>query len=385
MLDDKAVGELELLISGRFPPHNQLGVMDQSIEKPAYSYVKKRDLPDGTTGNVVVGCMKDEGPYIIEWIAYHQAIGFDNFLIFTNNCSDGTVEILERLEEMGVLAHVDNTDWKGQSPQQCALNIAVEHPMVQNADWVAHFDVDEFVNIHLGNGRLDDFFAAIPEATNITLTWRLFGHNGITKLDDTLVIDQFDQGAPKYCPKPHNSWGFKTLYKNFGAYQKLSCHRPNKVVEEKRNEINWFNGSGKPIHGKIIDNGWRSNEKSIGYDIVHLNHYALRSAESFLLKRTRGRALHVDQSIGLTYWSRMDFNSYPDVSIQRNSVRTAKHVELLKADETLNALHEKSFRFHQDSVATLKENEEFQQLHTSITNMDLNDLERVALILSQDE
>ncbi len=34
--------------------------------------------------------MKNEGPYIVEWIAYHRAIGVDNFLIYTNGCEDGT-------------------------------------------------------------------------------------------------------------------------------------------------------------------------------------------------------------------------------------------------------------------------------------------------------
>ncbi len=28
-------------------------------------------------------------------------------------------------------------------------------------------------------------------------------------------------------------------------------------------------------------NGWRSSKNNIGYDLLQLNHYALRSAESF--------------------------------------------------------------------------------------------------------
>ena len=39
--------------------------------------------------------MKNEGPYILEWLAYHRIVGFEDFLIYTNDCEDGTTEILE--------------------------------------------------------------------------------------------------------------------------------------------------------------------------------------------------------------------------------------------------------------------------------------------------
>lgn len=43
----------------------------------------------------------------------------------------------------------------------------------------------------------------------------------------------------------------------------------------------------------MFRNGWRSTIETYGYDLVQLNHYAVRSAESFLVKRDRGRVNHV--------------------------------------------------------------------------------------------
>ncbi|WP_161487678.1 glycosyltransferase family 2 protein, partial [Sulfitobacter sp. HI0021] len=83
-----------------------------------------------------------------------------------------------------ILHHRNNSDWKGNSPQQHALNQALKEPLIRDAEWIAHIDVDEFVNIRTGNGTLNDFFAAAPEATNIAMTWRLFGHNGVTAMSD---------------------------------------------------------------------------------------------------------------------------------------------------------------------------------------------------------
>ena len=41
--------------------------------------------------------MKDEGPFLLEWVAYHRLIGVNDILVFTNDCSDGTDQMLERI------------------------------------------------------------------------------------------------------------------------------------------------------------------------------------------------------------------------------------------------------------------------------------------------
>ena len=37
----------------------------------------------------ILSMMKDEGHSLVEWVAYHNHIGFDNICVYTNNCSDG--------------------------------------------------------------------------------------------------------------------------------------------------------------------------------------------------------------------------------------------------------------------------------------------------------
>jgi hypothetical protein len=328
--------------------------------------------------------MKNEAPYIVEWIAHHRAIGFDTFLIYTNGCTDGTDAILKRLDAMGVVHHRDNDDWSGQSPQQFALDAALEEDVIKRAEWIAHIDVDEFVNVRCGNGTLDDFFAATPGATNVAMTWRLFGHGGVKKLADRPVIEQFTACAPKFCPKPHTAWGFKTMFRNIGAYGKLSCHRPNKLDDDKAGQVMWVNGNGAVTTREMLKNGWRSSQKSIGYDLLQLNHYALRSAESYLIKRQRGRALHVDRSIGLNYWIRMDWCDYTDVTIQRNLPRVQAEMARLFEDDALRELHEAGFAWHQAKAAELHAEPEFQDLYQQALTIELTETERVAYALAQD-
>ncbi|WP_028956168.1 glycosyltransferase family 2 protein [Sulfitobacter sp. 20_GPM-1509m] len=379
-----AIQNFDKLKNSSFAPHNKLGSVDEEQLAAAFTPVPQRDLPPGSSGNVIVGCMKNEAPYIVEWVAYHRAMGVDNFLIYTNGCEDGTSEILDRLQEMGVLQHRNNDGWKGNSPQQYALNQSLKEPVIKNADWIIHIDVDEFMNVRTGNGTLQDFFDAVPDATNVAMTWRLFGHNGVTDLADEFVIDQFDHCAPKYCPKPHTVWGFKTMFKNIGAYEKISCHRPNKLDAAFKKTVKWVNGSGKDMTKEAAENGWRSSKKSIGYDLLQLNHYALRSAESFLIKRQRGRALHVDRSIGINYWIRMDWSDFRDITIKRNLPRLRAEYDRLMQDDILRGWHQKGLDWHKAKAEELHAMPEFEDLYQQALEVKLTEVERVAYALALD-
>lgn len=384
LLPPVAVQNFEQLQTSSFKPHNRMGAVNEEELAAAYAPIPERKLPKGSSGNVIVGCMKNEAPYIVEWVAYHRAIGVDNFLIYTNDCTDGTSEILDRLQEMGVLQHRNNDKWKGNSPQQHALNEALKEPVIKNADWIIHIDVDEFMNVRTGNGTLQDFLAAVPDATNVAMTWRLFGHNGVTRLADEFVIDQFDTCAPKFCPKPHTVWGFKTMFKNIGAYEKISCHRPNKLDDAMRGKVRWVNGSGRDMTSEAADNGWRNSKKTIGYDLLQLNHYALRSAESFLIKRQRGRALHVDRSIGINYWIRMDWSDFRDITIKRNIPRLRIEYDRLMQDEVLRGWHQKGLDWHRAKAEELHAMPEFEELYQQALKVKLTETERVAYALALD-
>lgn len=372
------------LRKSRLAPHNRIGTTDETSPAPPYRETQPRNLGSVTSGNVIVGCMKNEAPYILEWVAYHRQIGVDNFLIYTNDCSDGTDAVLNRMQELGYVQHRNNDTWKGKSPQQHALNNALDEDLVRNADWTIHIDVDEFINVRTGNGTLDDFLALVPDATNVAMTWRLFGHNGVTRYDDRLVISQFDHAAPKFCPKPHTAWGFKTMTRNVGAYAKLSCHRPTKLDAARSQTLRWVNGSGQPMPDAYHDKGWRSDRRSVGYDLLQLNHYALRSAESFLVKRQRGRALHVDRSIGLNYWIRMDWNDHRDITIQRNIPRVQAEVDRMLSDPELRRLHGEGVAWHKAKAAELHALPEFSELYRQALDTRLTEMERVALAMALD-
>lgn len=64
--------------------------------------------------------MKNEGPFVLEWVAHNRAIGVDQMVVMTNDCTDGTDELLKRLDERGILTHIDNNTRRQASPQKRA-------------------------------------------------------------------------------------------------------------------------------------------------------------------------------------------------------------------------------------------------------------------------
>lgn len=135
---------------------------------------------------------------------------------------------------------------------------------------------------------------------------------------------------------------------------------------------------------ETLQRGWRNSRSSIGYDLLQLNHCALRSVDSFLIKRQRGRAVHVDRAIGLNYWVRMDWSDIRDVTIKRNLPRLQLEYERLMADASLRALHERGLAWHRAKAQELRGLDEFRGLFRAARKIRLTALERAAYALALD-
>ncbi len=317
----------------------------------------------------IVTTMKNEGPFILEWLAYHRAIGVDDFLIYTNDCTDGTDTMLMMLQDKGLVQHRPNPWQPGGElkPQHAALQAAESEPVMQNCGWGICMDVDEFINIKIGDGTLAALYAAMGDANMISLTWRLFGNDDVAPYHDRFLLDQFTACAPEIIRKPHQAWGFKTLFRNIDIYKKLGVHRPKGLKPDLWDQVKWLNGSGKPMPKEMFRNGWRSTLETYGYDWVQLNHYAVRSAESFLVKRDRGRVNHVDRDQGLNYWFRMNHNVDRDPSIQRMIPALQAEYDRLMADPEIRAAHEHSVACHRAKIAELMQTENYRNFYAELT------------------
>lgn len=327
---------------------------------------------------VLVTAMKNEGPFLLEWIAYHRAIGVTDIIVFTNDCTDGTETFLDLLAERGIVEHYENPfremDLK---PQHAGFRAAEEMDTVKSADWLMTLDVDEYINVHVGDGHLRDLFAAVGKANMISCTWRLFGNGDIAQFEDDFLLRQFTRCAEKSASRPHQAWGFKTLYQNNGIFRKLGVHRPKGLHGAAVGHLNWVNGSGAAMPKKEFRAGWRSTTDTVGYDLVSLNHYAVRSTESFLVKRDRGRVNHVDRDQGGAYWFRMNHNTTEDKSIQRMIPAMQAEWDRLMADKDIAAAHAHSVAQHRAKIAELMAQPEPRAFYETLTSARSKTLSRL--------
>jgi hypothetical protein len=315
---------------------------------------------------LVLTCMKNEGPFILEWVAYHLSIGFDHFLVFTNDCDDPTVPILTRLQELGHVTHVDNTHRPGQRPshQVRAFRKAPRQQAYQEADWVAVIDTDEFINIHVGDRSIRALTAAAPQSKCISLTWRLFGIGDRTEYRDVFLTEDLRHAAPLHCPKPAQAWGMKSIHRT-DAVTVTGAHRPKIVPGDDWKALGWVNGSGEEMPEAYYAQGWRMKRGTIGYELGQLNHYALRNRETYLMKSVRGRAgtrVNTDGTMGATYWHQMNRNEELDETIQPLlPAARAIHAQLME-DPKLSRLHRRAVRWHTNSIAKLRDTEMSREL-----------------------
>ncbi|MBK0326822.1 glycosyltransferase family 2 protein [Rhodobacteraceae bacterium F11138] len=317
--------------------------------------------------SLIITTLKNEGAFLLEWLAHHRAVGFSDFLVLSNDCQDGTDKMLDRLAQQGWLTHLRNDGpYDKRGIQFTALKLAQEQRIVKEADWILPLDIDEFVNIHVGDHSLNALLAALPLATAITLTWRLFGNAGIVEYRDAPVTRMFTRCAPAVMHWPWRATMFKTLYRNDGTYQKLGVHRPRAPQPKRLQTARWFDGEGRELDHQFKVRRLFSDYGRPNHRLVQLNHYPLGAVESYILKADRGRAVHSDDMLGADYWVERNFNTDVDDTIARIAPRSRAILSDLHADPVLAELHAQAVAWRHARFEQLMQSEPYRALYARL-------------------
>jgi hypothetical protein len=243
----------------------------------------------------VIASMRNEGAFIVEWIAWYRALGFTDAVIVTNDCTDHSPQLLTALSQGRRIHHLPITPPPGRSITKYKLAAAKLSRPVRWSEWAFVCDVDEFLVIHKGTGRIEELIGpegSPPPFAAMSLNWRVFGTAGVESFQDIPVHQQFF--IAKDISDPLSST-IKTLFRKPLAFQKLSDHAPR----------GWLAGEGVDMAGEwgVGDNLWVNStgqvvesfsplapvfrlmpENRTSYEVAQINHYMLRSVETFSLK-----------------------------------------------------------------------------------------------------
>lgn len=193
--------------------------------------------------HVIVTAMRDEAANLIEWLAHHFVVGFDEIYVYTNDCRDRTKEILVTLGQEFPIYHFDNEPpYEAATIQAEALRLARGNKRVSAADWVMHIDADEYVNVTVGDRKIADLTALYPEADAVAIAWKFFGNGGLLRWDPTIrSLRQFTlcELAPEL-----DRVAFKTIFRP-SRFKLYSVHSPK--LPHDADTLKVVNTAGQPM------------------------------------------------------------------------------------------------------------------------------------------
>lgn len=217
----------------------------------------------------VVAIMKNEEPYVKEWLDYHLLAGVDHFYIYDNDSTPEFKKILQPYIDAGVVTY---TPYPGKARQFEAYNDAFQRFKFE-CRYMAIIDGDEFIfpkSKSTISEVADEILSTNPNAAALGVNWMFYGSNGQEKANYTIgVLDRF-------------------------IARDVNTNRHTKPITNPR-QINFFQNSHYAIYfdgkfsvneeGKIFTGPF--NEVNTANKIV-VNHYHTKSYEEYLIKRNRG-------------------------------------------------------------------------------------------------
>ncbi|MEG4232671.1 FkbM family methyltransferase [Microcoleus sp. Pol11C3] len=263
----------------------------------------------------VCAIMKDEAPYLIEWLEFHKIVGVERFYLYNNNSTDNTIDILQPYLKSGeVILH----DWPvtpGQIPayEHCLSAYKIE------SDWIAFIDLDEF----LFPTEKDDLKEVLKEfdgVVGVGVNQLFFGSSGHKIRPEGLQIEHFTKRAAD------NFDSNKYVKSIVRTEQVLRPSCPHFFIPISKDTFS-VTENREPLSCSIAEK--TSVQK------LRINHYYTKSQEEMKLKLIRGWACGVENprtSLGLEYHDR---NEVEDLTIQRFIPKLRQAVDSVRAQSRI--------------------------------------------------
>lgn len=220
---------------------------------------------------------KNENRYLREWVEWYKSIGFTNICLYDNNDADG-----ERFEDV-ISDYIDSgfvivKDWRGNTdkPQIPAYQSCYDE-YNKEYDWIAFFDVDEFLEFDNGKKAKDFFNEAIfNDAEIIRVCWKNFSDSGLVNVEnENYSRTRFTETIKE---KSNTSYlanrGTKIIVR--GGVQDFH------FLNKPGGEHGWYlPNKTVDCHGNICDNNNLHIIAERIWDNAWLSHYRFRTMEEY--------------------------------------------------------------------------------------------------------
>ncbi len=243
---------------------------------------RRQVLPRRTA--CLLATARNEGPYLLDWVAYHLSIGFEHIFLYTNDNQDGSDALLAALAAGGAITLVRNERSPSVGPQEKAYAHALMLlPQILDYRWTAILDIDEYFAFDTGmfDGVADflGFHEAQP-VDAVALCWAMFASLPGERWTDTPSVERFVRRESGI--NGHVKSVFRTR-----LFWYAQPHNPYPILGQA---FHYRTEDGRVHHHEGVQGRIAAFAESASANQAWVNHYILRTADEALWKWSRGRA-----------------------------------------------------------------------------------------------
>lgn len=257
----------------------------------------KPDQPGSNTCRYLCAMtvIKNEAPYLDEWLAFCAAEGFDHVLIYDNGSTDGPHDVLRPWIDLGFVEVIDwPLHWKSRS-QTRAFEDALER-LRGRTRWAAFIDVDEYL-FSPGGRTVAETLTSYEDHAGVIVNWQCYGSSLHRARPAGLTIESYTRRA-------RTNWArnrrVKTIVDPMLAVRPRSAH-----LFEVEAGTSLVTEDFKPVRVVRTSNGRRMlrhvaaripylpfdpysktepSVRQVSVSNLRINHYVTRSREEMPLK-----------------------------------------------------------------------------------------------------
>ena len=165
---------------------------------PIIGFYNRRWTQYIKTGKIALCCIaKMENDYIRFFVEYYKNLHFDKIFIYDNNDIAGE-KFEDVINDYIQSDFVDIVDFRGRERVQLSAYQDCYDRFNKLYDWIAFFDIDEFLTISDGNDDIHKFLNKkefLPYQL-LHINWKIYGDNDLLDNDGRNVIERFVEPLP---------------------------------------------------------------------------------------------------------------------------------------------------------------------------------------------
>lgn len=226
---------------------------------------------------------KEEKLYIKDFLEYYKKLGFDNIFLYDNNDINGEnlKEVIFDYIQNNFVKYINYKDFKSKygGPQMAAYYDCYQRNNLFY-DWIAFFDVDEYLILIPQNLTIQNFLSnnRYNDCESININWRIFTDNNKLDYEKKPLYERFTKAADK--TKKANQVT-KTIFRgkllNFSSRK---TYNPHLIFYSKKS----CDTKGQKINRSYINPPL--------YDYAILNHYFTKTIKEYINKIRRGHSFY---------------------------------------------------------------------------------------------